>query len=243
MTLLPLSCPKYSPPFPGAQSHQACVAHASAPPEQHSPDSVLPAAPPLQAQGAAGSEAAVPPGAVVAALSNGDCVVDRAMHESSDAYAREDYARVVQLCQPVSKVSAWAIADTGVPCEALHLSCSPRGCQDTASLLLLVAVHPPLRLLFCPLQLYLAGHSRRTDLLLLLGAAHYQLGNYEQCVACNDQCILLDPSLAEVRGRSLPLVACRCPHSSFNPAHPGLLCLWCAGLCKSRQRSPAAGLH
>jgi protein O-GlcNAc transferase len=48
------------------------------------------------------------------------------------------------------------------------------------------------------LQLYAAGHSRRTDLLLLLGAAHYQLGQYEQCVAANDQCILLDPTLAEV---------------------------------------------
>lgn len=49
-------------------------------------------------------------------------------------------------------------------------------------------------------QLYSAGHARRTDLLLLLGAAHYQLGQYRECVAANDQAILLDPSLAEVRG-------------------------------------------
>lgn len=45
--------------------------------------------------------------------------------------------------------------------------------------------------------LYSAGHARRTDLLLLLGAAHYQLGQYRECVAANDQAILLDPSLAE----------------------------------------------
>jgi protein O-GlcNAc transferase len=48
------------------------------------------------------------------------------------------------------------------------------------------------------MQLYAAGHSRRTDLLLLLGAAHYQLGQYDRCIAFNDQCILLDPGLAEV---------------------------------------------
>lgn len=30
-----------------------------------------------------------------------------------------------------------------------------------------------------------------------MGAIYYQLGNYEQCIAFNDRCILLDPSLAE----------------------------------------------
>ncbi|KAL4437522.1 hypothetical protein ABPG77_003503 [Micractinium sp. CCAP 211/92] len=45
--------------------------------------------------------------------------------------------------------------------------------------------------------LYSAGHARRTDLLLLLGAAHYQLGQFRESVAANDQAILLNPSLAE----------------------------------------------
>lgn len=39
--------------------------------------------------------------------------------------------------------------------------------------------------------------SGRADVLLLLGAIHYQLRNYEQCIAFNDRCILLDPSMAE----------------------------------------------
>lgn len=39
--------------------------------------------------------------------------------------------------------------------------------------------------------------SNRADVLLLLGAIHYQLRNYEQCIAFNDRCILLDPSMAE----------------------------------------------
>lgn len=37
----------------------------------------------------------------------------------------------------------------------------------------------------------------RVDVLLLLGAVHYQLRHYEQCVAFNDRAILLDPGLAE----------------------------------------------
>lgn len=45
-------------------------------------------------------------------------------------------------------------------------------------------------------QVY-AANAQRTDLLLLVGAIYYQLGNYEQCIAFNDRCILLDPSLAE----------------------------------------------
>ena len=40
-------------------------------------------------------------------------------------------------------------------------------------------------------------NSRRTDLLLLVGAIYYQMGNYEQCISFNDRCILLDPNLAE----------------------------------------------
>mmetsp|Transcript_2181 Transcript_2181/g.6511 ORF Transcript_2181/g.6511 Transcript_2181/m.6511 type:complete len:1397 (+) Transcript_2181:421-4611(+) len=37
----------------------------------------------------------------------------------------------------------------------------------------------------------------RTDVLLLVGAVYYQLGNYQQCIAFNDRCILLDPHMAE----------------------------------------------
>ena len=37
----------------------------------------------------------------------------------------------------------------------------------------------------------------RTDVLLLVGAVYYQLANYEQCIAFNDRCILLDPHMAE----------------------------------------------
>ena len=29
------------------------------------------------------------------------------------------------------------------------------------------------------------------------GAVYYQLANYEQCIAFNDRCILLDPHMAE----------------------------------------------
>ncbi|PSC71029.1 putative UDP-N-acetylglucosamine-peptide N-acetylglucosaminyltransferase SEC [Micractinium conductrix] len=45
--------------------------------------------------------------------------------------------------------------------------------------------------------LYSAGCSRRADLLLLLGAAYFQLGQYREAVQANDQAILLDPGLAE----------------------------------------------
>lgn len=37
----------------------------------------------------------------------------------------------------------------------------------------------------------------RTDCLLLMGALHFHLGNYEQCIHCNDMCILVDPSRVE----------------------------------------------
>lgn len=46
------------------------------------------------------------------------------------------------------------------------------------------------------LQVYL-GMMHRADVLLLMGAIHYQLKNYEQCIAFNDRCILTDPSMAE----------------------------------------------
>ena len=39
--------------------------------------------------------------------------------------------------------------------------------------------------------------TNRTDVLLLIGAIYYQLGSYEQCIAFNDRCILLDPHMAE----------------------------------------------
>lgn len=37
----------------------------------------------------------------------------------------------------------------------------------------------------------------RTEVLLLIGAIYYQMKNYEQCIAFNDRCILLDPTMAE----------------------------------------------
>lgn len=40
-------------------------------------------------------------------------------------------------------------------------------------------------------------NANKTDVLLLIGAIYYQLGNYEQCIAFNDRCILLDPHMAE----------------------------------------------
>eukprot|EP00887_Chlorella_sp_A99_P007691 scaffold20.g7691.t1 len=46
-------------------------------------------------------------------------------------------------------------------------------------------------------QLYGGGHARRTDVLLLTGAAYYQLGAWQACVAYNDAAILLDPLLPE----------------------------------------------
>jgi tetratricopeptide (TPR) repeat protein len=71
-----------------------------------------------------------------------------------------------------------------------------------------------------PLQLYTAGHARRTDLLLLLGAALYQQGQYEQCIACNDQCILLDPSMAEVGGWQHACNAWRCSSTQLQVYKP-----------------------
>lgn len=46
------------------------------------------------------------------------------------------------------------------------------------------------------LQVYV-NNMNRTDVLLLIGAIYYQLSNYEQCIAFNDRCILLDPQMAE----------------------------------------------
>ena len=47
-----------------------------------------------------------------------------------------------------------------------------------------------------PVQIFPSCTSR-TDVLLLIGAIYYQLGSYEQCIAFNDRCILLDPHMAE----------------------------------------------
>lgn len=43
----------------------------------------------------------------------------------------------------------------------------------------------------------LPAHARSTEVLLLLGAAHYQLQAYDACVAFNDACILVDPRVVE----------------------------------------------
>ena len=48
-------------------------------------------------------------------------------------------------------------------------------------------------------QVYVVN-TNRTDVLLLVGAIYYQLGNYEQCIAFNDRCILLDPHMVSCRG-------------------------------------------
>ena len=48
----------------------------------------------------------------------------------------------------------------------------------------------------CPQQIY-PTNPNRTDLLLLIGAIYYQLGNYQECIAFNDRCILLDAQMAE----------------------------------------------
>ena len=47
-------------------------------------------------------------------------------------------------------------------------------------------------------QVYVVN-TNRTDVLLLVGAIYYQLGNYEQCIAFNDRCILLDPHMVSWR--------------------------------------------
>ena len=46
-------------------------------------------------------------------------------------------------------------------------------------------------------QVYVGQNVNRTDILLLIGAIYYQLGNYKQCIAFNDRCIMLDPHMAE----------------------------------------------
>ena len=43
----------------------------------------------------------------------------------------------------------------------------------------------------------LPAHARSPEVLLLLGAAHYQLAAYDACVAFNDACILVDPGVVE----------------------------------------------
>lgn len=50
--------------------------------------------------------------------------------------------------------------------------------------------------MLCLSQAY-SANPNRTDILLLIGAVYYQLKNYEQCIAFNDRCILLDPTMAE----------------------------------------------
>jgi Tetratricopeptide repeat len=47
-----------------------------------------------------------------------------------------------------------------------------------------------------PRQIYTAVPNR-TDVLLLIGAIYYQIGNYDQCITFNDRCILLNPHMAE----------------------------------------------
>ena len=50
--------------------------------------------------------------------------------------------------------------------------------------------------MMCAQQIY-PTNPNRTDLLLLIGAIYYQLGNYQECIAFNDRCILLDAQMAE----------------------------------------------
>lgn len=42
-----------------------------------------------------------------------------------------------------------------------------------------------------------AVHPKRTDVLLLLGAAYYQLGDFANCIAANDAAIMISPNLPE----------------------------------------------
>ncbi|CEG49920.1 probable udp-n-acetylglucosamine--peptide n-acetylglucosaminyltransferase sec-like [Plasmopara halstedii] len=48
-------------------------------------------------------------------------------------------------------------------------------------------------------ELY-ASNASRPELLLLLGALHFQLGNFSHCIAYNQQCIRLAPTFAEAYG-------------------------------------------
>lgn len=68
---------------------------------------------------------------------------------------------------------------------------------STACTAYLIHIQPwPQILPACILQVYVVNPNK-TDVLLLIGAIYYQLGNYEQCIAFNDRCILLDPHMAE----------------------------------------------
>lgn len=69
--------------------------------------------------------------------------------------------------------------------------CIPHCAPALQALQLLLRLRPLLRL-----QVYLVN-ANKTDVLLLIGAIYYQLGNYQQCIAFNDRCILLDPHMAE----------------------------------------------
>ena len=48
----------------------------------------------------------------------------------------------------------------------------------------------------CVMQVH-AMQPHRTDCLLLLGAVHFHLRNFERSIQCNDVAILLDPSIVE----------------------------------------------
>lgn len=106
--------------------------------------------------------------------------------------------------------AVWSVAGNGVRSTVNHVNLNPNpqvSSQGGGVLLqdpenLLRQAHESYRIGNYPLALqncqpaYVANPDR-TEVLLLIGAIYYQLKNYEQCIAFNDRCILLDPTMAE----------------------------------------------
>lgn len=156
--------------LPGSLSHQLALDSGPArqvPPAQHlkqedpSP-SVLPPLPTPQRGGSA--PAPLSPTAV-----------DQGLTEASAAYKSGDHARTVQLCQAVSEGRrvADSCSTTAAAAGAVQLAARQAASLDPCATCASEALLP-----MPPVQLFAAGH-RRPDLLLLLGAAHYQLGHYQ----------------------------------------------------------------
>lgn len=103
--------------------------------------------------------------------------VEQGLAEASAAYKAGQYVQTMQLCQAVSaRAGEWGECfDRLAAQDAWAVACAGM-LQGRAPFL---TGHCCAALLPMPrLQLFAAGH-RRPDLLLLLGAAHYQLGQFQ----------------------------------------------------------------
>ena len=151
------------------------------------------------------------PQALQVAVPTSNAEYEALRNQAHEAYRSGDFHRALQLCQSV-RVTSVAFETHGPWQESLFVCKTVCYAFRICFSMLCSASSPHAHNQYLPtlgghftspcftdmawLQVYLVN-ANKTDVLLLIGAIYYQLGNYEQCIAFNDRCILLDPHMAE----------------------------------------------